>query len=142
MPAYSWNDFKNGASWAVGKTKQFFTHPYYFWTGVRDAIAEWLLDGYATPSNNQDSLKSIPTLAGAKNQSGYNTVIPITLGKHRYTPRYCAQPYHTISGEDGEEQTFHGMYMLGYNNVKVTDFKLGSIDLAHNEDYIKAGLGD
>jgi len=44
-------------------------------------------------------------------------------------------PYHTISGTDGENQTYHALYMLSYNDVQVTDIKLGLIDLAHNRDY-------
>ena len=117
----------------------------YLWykSGYMTEFFKWAMDKLDLfpdeTTSNREGLKSIPTLAGAKNQDGYNTVIPLTLGKHRYTPRYCAKPYHTISGTDGEEQTFHAMYMVGYNSVRVTDFKLGSIDLAHNEDFIKDG---
>lgn len=94
-----------------------------------------LFEDEKTSNKTSSDLESIPTLSGAKNQSGYGKVIPLVLGKNQFTPYYCGSPYHTISGEDGEKQTFHALYMLGYNDVQVTDFKLGMIDLAHNKDY-------
>lgn len=91
-------------------------------------------------SNSTSSeLESIPTISGAKNQSGFDKAIPLVLGRHRFTPYYCGNPYRTVSGTDGEKQTFHALYMLGYNNLQVTDIKLGLIDLAYNRDYEKNG---
>lgn len=84
-------------------------------------------------------METIPVLSGAKNQSGYGRAIPLVLGRHQLTPYYCGSPYRTISGTDGEKQTFHALYMLGYNDVQVTDIKLGMIDLAYNRDYVKNG---
>ena len=106
--------------------------------GFRYHLKNWLgIEDPESPSNKDNSLQSIPTLSGAKNQSGYGKAIPIVIGRHLLTPYYCGSPYHTISGTDGEKQTFHALYMLGYNDIQVTDIKLGVVDLAHNQNYIK-----
>lgn len=98
-----------------------------------------LFEDEKTSNKTSSDLESIPTLSGAKNQSGYGKVIPLVLGKNQFTPYYCGSPYHTISGTDGEEQIYHALYMLGYNDLQVTDFKLGMIDLAYNRDYQSGG---
>ena len=100
----------------------------------------WLMSGDEPTSNNKEDYKSIPTLEGAKNQSGYGKAIPMVLGSHLFTPYYCGTPYHTISADDdGETQTYHALFMLGYNDVKVTDIKFGSVILAHNQPYVSEG---
>ena len=111
-----------------------------FWdwvaTGARYFLRKWLgIEEPDSPTNKDTSLQSIPTLSGGKNQSGYGKVIPLALGRSMFTPYYCGSPYRTVSGEDGEKQTFHALYMLGYNDIQATDFKLGMIDLAHNATY-------
>lgn len=141
--------FVNKGKEAVNGVKNWLNNPrkqfWKFWNGTWDNIGRTLYN-WLTPDDNEslsnktkDSLQSIPTLAGAKNQSGYNSVIPLQLGEHLYTPRFCGNPYHTISGDDGEKQTFHALYMAGYNDVQITDFKLGVVDLAHNKNYEKNG---
>lgn len=120
---FVWDKVTDFASWAWGNVQDFF---------------KWALgiEEPDIPSNKaRDSLQSIPTLTGAKNQGGYNKAIPMALGRIFYTPIYCGNPYHTLSGVDGEHQTYHVLYMLGYNDIQVTDFKLGVVDLAHNTDY-------
>lgn len=110
-------------SWAASKyPKQFF---------------RWLLTDDSATTNSDNQLETIPILSGAKNQSGYGKPVPIVLGEHRLTPYYCGSPYHTISGTDGETQTFHALYMLGYNDITIDDIKLGQTILAHNRNYTK-----
>lgn len=48
-------------------------------------------------------------------------------------------PYHTIDGDDGEYQYFTALYMLGYEDIQATDFKLGLADLATNKNHITNG---
>ncbi|MDR1250150.1 MAG: hypothetical protein LBK63_12725, partial [Treponema sp.] len=81
-----------------------------------------------------EAIKSIPQLRGAKNQSNYNKPIPIVLGKHLYTPMYIGMPYTEIGGEDGEDQYFNALFLLGYGKLQVRDIKLGILgDLCSNE---------
>lgn len=97
---------------------------------MKDAMANIQTD----TNKNKDEIQSIPQLLGAKNKSAYGLPIPIVLGKHFFTPYYIGMPYTTISGEDGEEQYYNILLLLGYGDVAVTDIKLGSIDLASNKD--------
>lgn len=92
------------------------------------------MDTEESLTNESSDLQSIPTLQGARNQSGYDKPIPLVLGKHLLTPYYCGSPYHTIIGEDGEEEYYNALYMLGYNDIQVTDIKLGQLDLASNSE--------
>jgi hypothetical protein len=65
----------------------------------------------------------------------YNKPIPIVLGKHLYTPAYIGVPYTEIGGEDGEDQYFNALFLLGYSKLKVTDIKLGLLgDLCSNKE--------
>ena len=141
----------NPGKWIVDKGKKFangvknwVTHPWMqfnkFIDGCKERLFNWLKpDEDSTSNKSQASLQSIPTLSGAKNQSGYNKAVPLQFGSHVFTPCFCGNPYHTIGGDDGDKQTYHALYMLGYNDVKVTDVKLGVVDLAHNKDYAKNG---
>lgn len=104
----------------------------HFYRGLRDLL---LPDVDVETTNERTSLKSIPQLKGAKNQSGLNKPVPLVLGKHLFTPYYCGQPYTSIDstdGSDGENLYFHALYMIGYSNVLVSDIKIGELELAGN----------
>ena len=77
--------------------------------------------------------EQLPTISGAKNRSGANQPIPLLLGTSMYTPITLAQSYTTVSGADGEEQTLHSLYCLGYKNVDVQAVKLGIYQLSADE---------
>lgn len=83
--------------------------------------------------------ENLPAISGAKNQSQENQTYPFVMGKHLYTPAYIGKPYRTISGQDGEEQTFHALYLIDYNSCEVTDFKLGITDIASNKEKQTSG---
>jgi len=105
------------------------------------SLARWF--GANTSAKDSKQLEQIPQLRGAKNQSNFNKPIPLVLGKHFFTPMYVGNPYTLIGGEDGEDQYFYALYMLGYGKLKVTDIKLGEIgDIAsnHKNGYKDDGL--
>lgn len=83
--------------------------------------------------------ENLPSINGAKNQSQENQTYPFVMGKHLYTPAYIGKPYRTISGPDGEEQTYHALYLIDYNSCEVTDFKLGITDIASNKEKQTSG---
>ena len=62
------------------------------------------------------------------------------MGKHLFAPLYIACPYTEIGGVDGEEQFFTALYIAGYNDLRITDFKLGELDLATNKNHIMNGF--
>lgn len=49
------------------------------------------------------------------------------------TPYYIGQPYTTIGGEDGQEEYFHCLYLLGYNDIQVRDISMGIYKLSAND---------
>lgn len=87
-----------------------------------------------TPTST-GQLVDIPTIAGAKNTSANGSPFPYVMGKHRYSPRYISS-YRLLSGVDGENQTYHGLYLLGLGDIDAKDFKLGQIDLNPNSDNV------
>lgn len=90
-------------------------------------------------SGSQESLAAVPQLRGAKNQSNKNKPIPIVLGRHLYAPMYVGSPYTEIAGEDGEDQYYNALYLLGWGKLEVKDIRLGPVSgLAKNA----AGLTD
>lgn len=79
------------------------------------------------------STESIPTISGAKNQSGAGKVIPLVIGESMYTPIYAAQAYTDIDpndGTDGENQYLHALFCLGYNNIDLRKVSLGIYPLS------------
>lgn len=82
------------------------------------------------------TVQNIPTVSGAKNRSGANGVIPLLLGETLYTPVLAAQTFTDIDptdGSDGENQYFHGLYCLGYNDIDVKSVSLGIFPLSTDE---------
>jgi hypothetical protein len=97
------------------------------------SVTGWLRDQLAADIKSPETLKTIPQLRGAKNQSAYGQPVPLVLGEHLFTPGYVGRPYTQISGVDGEDQDFYALYLLGYGKLKVADVKLGVIgDIASN----------
>jgi hypothetical protein len=47
---------------------------------------------------------------------------------------YIGRPYTEIGGEDGEDQYFTALFILGYGTLKVSDIKLGEIDVCSNKE--------
>ena len=121
----------------IGALGGFFAGGWWWNSDYRKNFFKSLFGVENQQTNNTDiaSTKTIPTLSGAKNQSGFDKPIPLHLGRNQLTPYFCGTPYHTIDGEDGKDQYYYALFMIGYNDVQVTDFKFGSRDLAHNRDY-------
>ena len=83
-------------------------------------------------TSEYQQVSTIPTLSGGRNSSQYDSVVPFVMGRHLYTPKYIVKPYTTISGTDGENEYYHCLFLLGYNSIQATDFKLGNLVLSPN----------
>lgn len=84
-------------------------------------------------SSGSGNTESIATVSGGKNQSGAGKAIPLLLGESLYTPVMCAQAYTDIDpddGSDGENQYFHALYCLGYNDIDLRSVSLGIFPLS------------
>lgn len=89
-----------------------------------------------TSTKDAGQTEQIPTISGAKNRSGANQPIPVLLGESMYTPILIGQPYTDIDptdGSDGENQYFHALYCLGYNNIDLKSVSLGIFKLSTDE---------
>jgi hypothetical protein len=94
------------------------------------------------PSKNKDSsydkgLEGESTLGvrGSSNQSLVGNNYPVVLGKHLTTPFIVGSSYSTATGEYGIDQEIRVLYAVGYAPLKLTDFKLDSIMMAHNQSW-------
>lgn len=104
-----------------------------FTDGVFNFIDKSIKDAFKQPEEtvyDVGQTEQIPTVSGAKNRSGANQPIPLLLGESMYTPITLAQNYTTISGKDGENQIFHGLYCLGYNDIDLKSVSLGIYKLS------------
>ena len=113
------------------------------WVG--NEIRQSILNAFkqeTTDSSDVGQGEQIPTITGAKNRNGANAVIPLLIGESMYTPLTLAQSYTTISGKDGEEQYFHGLYCLGYKDIDLESVSLGIYELSHDEKNGTSGTLD
>ena len=85
--------------------------------------------------------KSQPDVRGSKNQSIIGQSIPFVMGKHLATPFIAGSTYNVLSGESrggihyGERSVIHALYVVGFAPLRITDFKLGDLFLAHNQPW-------
>lgn len=105
------------------------------WDGAFNHFARKIRDAIRGEHSQEDvgQGEQIPTISGAKNRSGAGQPIPFLLGESMYTPILLGQNYTTVSGVDGEEQIFHGLYCLGYNDIDLKSVSLGIYKLSEDE---------
>ena len=88
--------------------------------------------GNKTASKGIDS-EALPDVRGATNQPLVGQSYPFVLGKHLATPFIIGSPWNEITGLHGETNYIHVLYAVGYAPLRLTDFKLGDMFLAHNQ---------
>ena len=101
--------------------------------GLKNAAIEAIADLFKQDNKTTGTTEKIPTISGAKNQSGAGKVIPLVIGESMYTPIYAAQAYTDIDpndGTDGENQYLHALFCLGYNNIDLRKVSLGIYPLS------------
>lgn len=105
------------------------------------AVETIINEGDTVITNNYQNktVQALPTVQGAVNSSQLNQVYPLVLGHSYFAPHICADSYTLVSGEDGEKCELHRAYLLGYNDINVTDIKLGLKSLASNSARLQNG---
>lgn len=86
-----------------------------------------------------EQTETLPTIYGAKNESAYNSTIPLVLGKTLFSPRFCGKPYTTVEGNYGEELYYHIGLLCGYSyddSLDVSKIRFGKIDVATCNSWI------
>lgn len=77
--------------------------------------------------------KSLPDVRGATNQPLLDQTYPFVLGKHLVNPFIIGSPYNNFSGDHGQHNYIQVLYAVGYAPLRLTDFKLGDMFIAHNQ---------
>lgn len=77
--------------------------------------------------------EKLPDVRGATNQPLLEQAYPFVIGKHLVTPFIIGSPWNEISGNRGQTNYIHVLYAVGYAPLRLTDFKLGDMFLAHNQ---------
>lgn len=93
-------------------------------------------------TNTPDETVTYPSISGSQNTSAKGRVVPLVLGKSFFTPYFLGSEsngFTTISGEDGCDEVYTNLYILGYKNIQVRDIKIGHYCIAYN-DGIKKGV--
>lgn len=70
-----------------------------------------------------DSGDATQSIAGARNQADPWGPVPVVFGRHRVYPKYAANPYTEIIGDD---QFLRLLFCVGYGPLAVSDLKIGS----------------
>ena len=130
------------SSWIGSKVNSFFSGVTSF---IKNTIKGWLSVDIDVSSNTPTSVSSeatetIPSIRGARNQGISGRPVPMIIGKSLHTPSYCGAPYTVIGGNDGEDQYYYALLMVGYAGIKVSDIKLGELDLASNSAGVEDGV--
>lgn len=97
----------------------------------------------AGSSESGKELNNLPDASGSSNVSILDKKYPLLLGKHKITPYLAATPYNEVPVTDdddkGKDTYVHLLYCAGYGPLKLTDFKLGDLFLAHNKNNTVSG---
>lgn len=107
--------------------------------GLSLGFASGLLFGMFNLDSGDKKSKSgldseqLPDVRGSQNQPLTGQPFPMVLGKHLATPFIIGSPWNEISGAHGETNYIHCLYAVGYAPLRLTEFKLGEIHLAHNQ---------
>lgn len=89
-------------------------------------------DGNSSSGLNSEQL---PDVRGSQNQPLTDQPYPMVIGKHLVTPFIIGSPWNEISGNHGEDNCIHILYAVAYAPLRLTEFKLGEMDLAHNQPW-------
>ena len=111
--------------------------------GVIGAVVGFVAGGLLVPnpkvtSGTADSGikgKGLPDIRGSSNQPLLDQPFPLVLGRHLVNPAIIGTPWTEISGVRGQNLRIHALYCVGYAPLKLTDFRLGEMLLAHNQSW-------
>lgn len=95
-------------------------------------------------NTQQNASMNLPSINGASNQKALGKAIPFIIGKTLFAPYVINDGYTTISDGDGKDkyggiQTFHCLYLVGYNDLKIENVSLGSHLISSNSENIENG---
>lgn len=80
---------------------------------------------------------NLPDVRGSQNQPLLNQSFPLVIGKHLVNPFIIGTPWNEISGDRGQTNYIHILYAVGYAPLRLSDFKLADMFVAHNQKWAK-----
>ena len=96
-------------------------------------------DGSSLSQATKKNALAHPEIQGCKNSSALDKPYPFVIGESYFSPYYIGQPYTTVADEFGYRQTYHVLYLLGYNDINVSDISLGLKQIASNSARTRSG---
>jgi ribosomal protein L12E/L44/L45/RPP1/RPP2 len=73
--------------------------------------------------SDQSSGDSVSSISGARNQADPWGPVPLVLGRHRVHPKYAANPWTEIVGDD---QYLRLLFCFGYGPLEIEDMRIGT----------------
>ena len=77
---------------------------------------------------DNEAAAKVWSIDGAQNRADPYGVVPLVLGFIRFAPRFAAQYYTVLSGN---EQYVRYLYVVGMGNVQVSDFRIGDTPIGN-----------
>ena len=121
--------YGNGVGALVGGIIGFFAGGLITGTMIESMKA----DASNVKSESGLNSEKLPDVRGASNQPLLDQAYPTVIGRHLVAPFIIGSPWNEISGTHGEENYIHILYAVGFAPLRLTDFKLGEMFLAHNQ---------
>lgn len=81
----------------------------------------------------------LPDVGGANNQPITGNPIPLVLGKKEISPFIVGSPWVEYTGLGGKDAVYHGLYLVGYGPLKISDIKLDCLTISNNKRGIMQG---
>lgn len=99
-------------------------------TGVSMFLSGVMLYNIDIPSLANRESNQLPSIRGAKNQTRFDGMVPILLGKHLIIPDNAALPYVEIVND---KQVLHQLFCLGYSDIQVdtSTIKIGNTSITN-----------
>ena len=109
---------------------------------VGAGISELMAQSPNAPSlKEQYQQKEKYGLTGTSNRVSLGSKYPVIFGKHVITPPIVGNYYTELENNNGSgDQFMRVLLCVGYNQLKLTDFKIGLNELASNSGDIRNGI--
>ncbi len=87
--------------------------------------------------SNIDAPKPAASIRGSRNEYRANGRMPILFGNHMLVPDQAGVPFSSYKNND---QWYHQLFCLGYNNIEYTNPKIGDTAITNYESALSEGL--
>lgn len=75
------------------------------------------------------TVEKLPFLRGARNRTAIGNTIPFIMGEMFHTPYLLNEGFYSIGGDDGKDQFWNAMLVVGYNKTRIKSISSGNAEL-------------